>query len=299
MNPGNDQLLPRFAEDLLVAGKSERTVESYVATVRKFAMYCDKPLIEVSERDVCSYLVELTKRKVARGTHSIALCGLRFFFRITLGRDWKMLDIARPQYERKRPVVLSRDEVWRILDQVYNPVYRACLITIYSCGLRLMEGITLSIPQIDSDRNLLLIHGKGNRDRYVPLPEGTLDLLRETWKLHRSPMWLFPAVTRKGLEHSLRVNSGPVHRSTLQGAFRGALKKSGIRKKAHIHTLRHSYATHLLEDNVNLRLIQTYLGHTSSRTTEIYTHLTRRARAQGKSPVDGLMKRPERTSDQS
>ena len=295
MTSNDRQLLERLAENLYLAGKSERTVECYVAAVRRFAEVCGKLLAEVTERDLCSYLADLTKKKVARGTHSIALCGTRFFFLKTLGRDWPMLGIARPNYDKKLPVVLSFEEVWKTLDCVNIPVYRACLTTIYSCGLRLMEGATLTVPQIDSARMVLHIHGKGNKDRYVPLPEGTLHMLRDHWKTHRSPTWLFPAPTRKGLEHSLATNAGPVTRSSLQGAFRRACEKAGIHKKAHVHTLRHSYATHLLEDNVNLRLIQSYLGHSSSRTTEIYTHLTSRARATAKNPVDRFSRRPEST----
>jgi len=184
--------------------------------------------------------------------------------------------------------------VWRILDEVTIAVYRVCLTTIYSCGLRLLEGATLSIPQIDSDLMQLHIHGKGACDRYAPLPEGTLLMLRGFWRTHRSPILLFPAVTRKGLKHSLATDAGPIHRSILQGAFRRARDKAGIRKKAHVHTLRQSYATHLLEDGVNLRLIQKYLGHSSLRTTQIYTHLTREVCATAKNPVNRLMKRPKK-----
>lgn len=296
MTSYDHELLERLAEDLYLAGRSDRTVECYVAAVRRFSEVCGKPLIDVEERDLCSYLADLTKKKVARGTHSIALCGTRFFFRKTLGREWDMLNIARPRYDKKLPVVLSREEVWRILGCVTIPVYQACLTTIYSCGLRLMEGATLSIPRIDSARMQLHISGKGGRDRYVPLPEATLHMLRDHWRTHRSEMWLFPAPTRKGLKHSIATNAGPVTRSSLQSAFCRARDKAGIHKKAHVHTLRHSYATHLLEDNVNLRLIQSYLGHTSSRTTELYTHLTREVRATGKNPIERLMQRPRPTS---
>jgi len=229
------------------------------------------------------------------GTFSINLCGVKFFFQTTLGREWNIFDIARPKYDKKLPVVLSRGEVWGILDEVTIPVYQACLTTIYSCGLRLMEGATLSIPQIDSARMQLHISGKGGRDRLVPLPEGALLMLRDHWRTHRSPMWLFPARTRKGLKHSVATNAGPLNRSSLQGAFCRARDKAGIRKKAHVHTLRHSYATHLLEDGVNLRLIQSFLGHTSARTTQIYTHLTREVRATAKNPVNRLMQRPKPT----
>jgi site-specific recombinase XerD len=119
---------------------------------------------------VRAYLVGLVRDNPARGTFSINLCGVRFFFRKTVGREWNIFDLARPKVDKKLPVVLSRDEVWAILDAVTIPVYRACLTTIYSCGLRLLEGATLSIPQVDSARMQLHINGKGGRDRSVPLP---------------------------------------------------------------------------------------------------------------------------------
>ncbi|NNK07415.1 MAG: site-specific integrase [Myxococcales bacterium] len=287
-------LLKRMEKDLRLAGKAERTVEAYTGAVRRLVRRTGKPLGEIEESDVRQYLLAMVEAKSARGTFSINLCGIRSFWKDTLGSEWKIFDLAKPRYDKKLPVVLSRDEVWRILDEVTIDVYRVCLTTIYSCGLRLLEGATLQVPQIDSDRMQLHIHGKGGRDRYVPLPEGTLLMLRGFWRTHRAPILLFPAVTRKGLKHSLATDAGPIHRSSLQGAFRRARDKAGIRKKAHIHTLRHSYATHLLEAGVNLRLIQKYLGHSSVRTTQIYTHLTREVCATGKDPVDRLMERPKK-----
>jgi site-specific recombinase XerD len=283
--------------DLRLAGKAERTVEAYTGAVRRLARSIGKSLEAIEESDVRAYLFDMAKNEVARGTFSINLCGIRFFWKDTMGLEWRIFDLAKPRYDKKLPVVLSRGETWRIIEKVKIEVYRVCLTTIYSCGLRLLEGATFSIPQIDSDRMQLHIHGKGGKDRYVPLPEGTLLLLRKFWKTHRSPIWLFPAVTRKGLKHSLETEAGPIHRSSLQGAFGRARRKAGIRKKASIHTLRHSYATHLLEDGLNLRLIQKYLGHSSVRTTQIYTHLTREVCAQGKDPVNRLMERSKKKRD--
>jgi hypothetical protein len=184
---------------------------------------------------------------------------------------------------------LSREEVRRALGAVRIPVYRACLTTIYAGGLRLLEGAHLQVPDIDSDRMLFHVHGKGKKDRYVPLPEPTLHLLRAFWRTHRSPLWMFPAPTRHGLKHSLAHNGGPVTRSSLQSAFRRALKQCAVVKRAHVHTLRHSYATHLLEAGVNLRIIQENLGHGSARTTQIYTHLTREVRATLTDPLNQLL----------
>jgi integrase/recombinase XerD len=186
-------------------------------------------------------------------------------------------------------VVLSRKEVRRILALVKIPVYRVCLKTIYSCGLRLLEGTRLQVPDVDSARMLLHIHGKNKQDRYVPLPESTLQLLRAHWRTHRSQLWLFPAPTRHGLAHSLAHDGGPITRCSLQSAFHRAWQHSGINKRAHVHTLRHSYATHLLEAGFNLRVIQDHLGHRSPRTTSLYTHLTREVRASLSQPLNQLM----------
>jgi site-specific recombinase XerD len=176
--------------------------------------------------------------------------------------------------------VLSRQEVRLVLAKVHVPVYRACLKTIYSCGLRISEGIHLQVRDIDSARMTLLIHGKGKKERYVPLPAVTLDLLRALWRVHRHSTWLFPAP---------RLIDAPIGAANLGQAFRHALKETGILKAAHVHTLRHSYATHLLEAGINLRIIQENLGHRSARTTQIYTHLTREVQEALTDPLNQLM----------
>jgi integrase/recombinase XerD len=276
--------------ELRVRGYSERTVEAYVAAVAALCRHCGRLADRLSEDEVRAYLLYLTHDKqVAQGTFSIALGGIRFLFRQVLGRPWGVLEVARPRRQSKVPVVLSRGEVLRVLEAVRIPVYRVCLATIFTCGLRLMEGATLTVPQVDSARMLLHIHGKGGKDRLVPLPEKTLAMLRDLWRTHRSPKWLFPAPTRHGVPHSLASDPGPVTRSSLQGAFRRALQASGIHKHAHVHTLRHSYATHLLELGASTRVVQAHLGHSSVRTTEKYTHLTRELREAARDPVNRLL----------
>ena len=281
----------RMIEDMQLRGYSTRTRECYVAAVRQLAQYYGRSPDQLSEEDLRRYFLYLANvKKVARATATIALCGIKFLYEQTLRKQWTTLRFVRPRREKKLPVVLSRQEVHKILAGVSIPVYRACLTTIYACGLRLHEGSSLQVPDVDSGRMLLHIHGKGGKDRYVPLPQPTLEMLRTHWLTHRSPEWLFPAPTRRGLKHSLANNGGPVTRSSLQSAFRRALQKSGIAKRAHVHTLRHSYATHLLEAGVNLRIIQDNLGHASARTTQIYTHLTREVKATLTDPLNQLMK---------
>lgn len=285
-------LRQRMIHDLQLRGYSDRTVEAYVRAVAQLAQFHHASPDQLGEEQIRQYLLHLsTVQKVARGTHTIALCGIKFFYQETLRQPWPVLDIARPKGEKKLPVVLSRDEVWRILGAVRIAVYRVCLTTIYACGLRLLEGARLQVPDVDGDRKLLHIHGKGGKDRYVPLPDATLDLLRAHWRTHHQPLWLFPTAARTSLVTLTEPAREPVSRSSLQSAFARAVKKSGVHKRAHVHTLRHSYATHLLEAGVALPLIQESLGHTSLRTTAIYTHLTRELRETALQPINGLMQR--------
>jgi site-specific recombinase XerD len=277
-------------EDMQLRGFSARTQESYVTAVRQLADHYHTSPDRLTEENLRQYFLYLAnEKKVARATATIALCGIKFLYEHTLQRDWPTLRFVRPPREKKLPVVLSRDEVRRILAEVRIPVYRVCLTTIYACGLRLLEGAHLQVPDVDSGRMVLHIHGKGKKDRYVPLPAPTLGGLRAYWRTHRSPVWLFPAPTRHGLPHALAHGGGPVTRSSLQSAFRRALLRTGIAKRAHVHTLRHSYATHLLEAGVNLRIIQENLGHGSARTTQVYTHLTREVQATLTDPLNQLM----------
>ena len=198
------------------------------------------------------------------------------------------MELARANPQFKLPVILSASEVRLILAKVPLLDQRVCLSTIYSCGLRLGEGLRLQVPDIDAGRMLLHIRaGKGNRDRYVPLTQRTLELLRELWKTHRHPTFLFPAKGHSGL--GAPTASEPMCRTTLQRAFRLALNASGIKKQAHIHTLRHSYATHLLEQGENLRQIQVNLGHKSPVTTVVYTHLTSLCKTQHQKRLDDFM----------
>ena len=185
-------------------------------------------------------------------------------------------------------MVLSGSEVRRVLAAVPALDHRVCLITIYSCGLRLGEGLRLEVRDIDGERMLLHIRaGKGNQDRYVALPKRTLLLLRDQWRSHRHPVLLFPAKGHSEL--GARTATEPMCRSTLQRAFRLALEASGVKKAAHVHTLRHSYATHLLEQGENLRQIQVNLGHKSPNVTAVYTHLTSLCQTQHQKRLDEFM----------
>jgi site-specific recombinase XerD len=284
-------LRQRLTEDLQLRGYAERTVESYVAVVARLAQHYGRAPDRLTETELREYLLYLTReRKLCRASFTLTLCGLRFFYEQTLGRRWTILDVARPQRDRRLPVVLSRDEVWRVLAAVRTPMYRTCLTTIYSCGLRLREALDLHVEQIDSDRLLLHVRrGKGGADRMVPMPRALLTRLRAHWRTHRNPVWVFPAPRRRPARAISDPTIGPIDVTVLQRAFTRAVTDSGIGKRAHVHTLRHSYATHLLEAGVPLALIQEYLGHSSPSTTAIYTHVTRELRNAAVDPINELM----------
>jgi site-specific recombinase XerD len=272
-------------EDIQLRGVSERTQDAYVRAVRQLAEHYGKSPDQISEEELRQYFLYLKNTKQAsRSTCTIALCGIKFFYEHTLHREWPTLSFVRPPRERKLPVVLSQEEVHGILDCLRRPHYRVCLSTIYACGLRLQEGVGLQVTDIDSARMLLHVRqGKRAKDRYLPLPDRTLELLRAYWGTHRHPVWLFPA--QKGVTTAAR----PMCKSGVQRAFRAALRESGVQKRATVHTLRHSWATHLLEAGVNLRVIQTWLGHRSPSSTALYTHLTHKTEVLATEAINELM----------
>jgi len=259
-------LRQKMIEDMQLKGLALRTQEAYVNAVLQLSRRFKKSPDSIDEEELREYFLYLkNERQVADSTFSIALCGIKFFYEQTLKKEWHTLQLVRPDRKKKLPVVFSTEEVKRVLDCVHRFQYQVCLHSIYACGLRLLEGTRLRVKDIDSDRKMIhVVQGKGGKDRYIPLPDHTLMLLRHHWLTHRNPIWMFPS--RNGL--------AAIDETAVQKAFRAALRESGVHKVASVHTLRHSYATHLLEAGVDLRIIQIYLGHASPSTTAIYTHLT-------------------------
>jgi len=244
----------------------------------------------ISSEQLRQHFIHLkTTKKVARQTSTQALCAIKLFREKTLNRPWPHeLELARANPQFKLPVIASAKEVRLILGSVRALDHRVCLTTIYSCGLRLGEGLRLSVPDIDAGRMLLHIRqGKGNSDRYVPLPQRTLELLCEQWKTHKHPSLLFPAKGHSGQDASTATQ--PMSRTRLARAFRLALKKSGLKKALHVHSLRHCYATHLLEQGQNLPQIQVNLGHKSPVVTALYAHLTSLCKTQHQKLLDRFM----------
>lgn len=274
----------RMSEDMRLRDFRPRTQQGYLLATRQFLDWVQREPEALSAEDVRAYILHLREeRKLAPATIHIAVHALRFFFLHTLQRDWEVFDLLRVRLPRKLPVVLSTGEVRSLLETVEHPVRRMALTTIYALGLRLGEGLSLETGHIDSDRLVVWVrNGKGARDRGIPLPRPLLARLRLYWKTERpksgSPLLFVP---RDGL--------GRLHETTLQKTFTAARRDAQVRKQATIHTLRHSYATHLLESGISLRTIQQLLGHSSLSTTEIYLHVTEPSAERVQETVDRLM----------
>lgn len=268
-----NNLNQQFKEDLELHGYCERSIDMYTRAVRQLEDYCHKSADKVTENEIRQYfLYNKNVRKWSRSASTISICGIKFLFEKTLHVEWNIFDLIRPKREYKLPSILSIKEVRTLLNNVKMDYHRVCLIGIYSLGLRLQEGTHLKNSDIDSDRMFIHIHnGKGNKDRFVPLPKRTLEIFREHWLTHRNPKLLFPAPGRGKI--SMPTTNSSISKSSIQAAFRQAKEKSKINKHASIHNLRHSYAVHLLEAGVSMRYVQEYLGHSDPRTTMIYLKL--------------------------
>ena len=274
----------RMSEDMRLRDFRPNTQEAYLLAVRQFMDRTAREPEALTDGDVRTYFLYLREdKKLAPSTINIALHALRFFFIHTMQRDWGVFDILRVHKPRMLPVVLSPQEVRAVLGAVRHPVRRMALATIYALGLRLNEGLGLETGHIDGPRLTVWVRdGKGAKDRGVPLPRPLLARLRQYWKTERprsSTAFLF--VPPDG--------TAPLHETTLQKTFVAARADARLEKAASIHTLRHSYATHLLEAGVSLRTIQHVLGHKSMRTTELYMHVTQPGAERLQETLDRIM----------
>ena len=277
-------------DTLSLNGKGERTQQAYTRALRRLVQFYGKPPEQITEPELEAYF--LRRKNLDRwssNTLRIGYVGIRFYFVHVLGHNWTLFNILRAKNESRLPTVLSREEVRRLLEAVHTAHNRAFLSTVYSCGLRLQEALHLEVSDIDSDRMMVHVHrGKGAKDRFVPLPKTTLGILREHWKSHRNGRLLFPALGRNGRGGPNATTAMAI--ASVQGAMRAAKRRAGITKRAvSIHTLRHAYATHLLEEGVNLRVIQQHMGHASLETTMVYLHLTKKGHEDAYALIDRLM----------
>ncbi len=278
-------------EGLLINGKRQRSAETYAREVRNFVKWAPGPVEETTEEDLRQFILyRRNDCQLAGSSMRILYAGVQFFFEHVLQRAWPLLDIMKAVKETPLPEVLSREEVWRVLQAMREPWIRGYYQTLYTCGLRLSEALNLTIHDIDKAHMQLRVRkGKGGKDRRVPLPLPTYQILRRYWVTHQNPLLIFPALGRD-------LKQGPVARkpmntSTVQNALQRALKRAGLsRPGVRPHTFRHSYATHLLEAGVHIHAIQRYLGHTRLATTLVYFHLTRVSHTEYQHIIDELMK---------
>ncbi|WP_448192994.1 tyrosine-type recombinase/integrase [Azospirillum sp. sgz301742] len=277
--PRISPLRQRMIEDMTLRNFSPATQQSYVYAVANFSRHFGRPPNTLGSEEVRTYLLHLTQQKRSWSHINQVACALRFLFGITLGQPAVAERIARAREPRTLPIVLSAEEVVRFLAAVPVVRSRVALTTAYATGLRVSEVATLKVSDIDSQRLVIRVeHGKGAKDRYVMLSPQLLAILRAYWREERPQTWLFPG----------RATGTPVSVATLQDACRLARRKAGLAKPATMHTLRHSFATHLLEAGTELRIIQVLLGHRRLATTALYTQVTPALIARTPSPLDRL-----------
>lgn len=280
----------QMVRKLQINGKSERTQQAYTRAVHQLIIHLKKEPEAITEKELEDYfLYRRNESEWATATLRICYIGIKFYFLYVLEREWKIFSILKSQKEQRLPAVLPNKEVHLILSHVKTFHNFVFFSTVYACGLRLQEALYLQVSDIDSERMMLHVHrGKGAKDRYVPIPEETLLLLRKYWKTHRNPVLIFPALGR-GCKSGSTSNT-PMNRGSVQGAFIRAKKKANINKRGvSIHTLRHSYATHLLEAGVNIRVIQRYMGHRMLETTMKYLHLTKKGQEDAYQIINTVM----------
>jgi len=272
--------IEKFTQWLRSKRYSENTVKTYTEALRVFLQFfSDRALNTIGNEDIVIFNNEyILKKKLSASYQNQMVNALKLFFQTVQNRRLDIEKIHRPKKSKTLPNVLSKEEVKAILEVHGNIKHRAMLSLIYACGLRRGELLHMKISDIDSKRNIVIIRqSKGKKDRIVPLSQRILEMLRDYFRACKPKYWLFEGQA-----------GGQYSEKSLQSVLKQALKKAGIRKPVSLHWLRHSYATHLLESGTDLRYIQELLGHNSSKTTEIYTHVSTKNLQQIKSPFDDL-----------
>jgi integrase/recombinase XerD len=274
------KLRDQMEMDMKLRRLSPKTISCYLGCMKKVAVHFGKSPAELGDEEIRGYLHYLMEvRKASQSVVVQNYSALKFFFEKTLEKPWNVSKIPRCRQRRKLPGVLTKQEVESIFSATKNLKHRAILMTIYSGGLRISEATRLKVSDIDSGRMMIRVNeGKGLKDRYTLLGERNLEMLRRYYKAYRPLDWLFPG----------RKPSEPVSVSAVQRVFKTSLLEAGIKKKASVHTLRHCFATHLLESGTDLYYIQRLLGHTSAGTTSVYLHITGRDLRKIRSPIDLL-----------
>jgi integrase/recombinase XerD len=273
-------LRQRMIDDMNVRHFAANTQEAYIRAVEKLARFLGRSPATATYEDLRQFQLCLTETRVLPATINLTVSALRFFFTVTLDRPAAAQRLTLVHQSYKPPVVLSPEEVSRLLDAVTNVRYKAALSIAYGAGLRVSEIISLKVSDIDSERMLLRVeHGKGGKTRHAMLSPQLLELLRDWWRIGRPKGWLFPG----------RDPIRPMTKRQLGVVCHAAARHAGIAKRVSLHTLRHSFATHLLEQNIDIRVIQVLLGHSSLDTTALYTRVAVNTIRQVISPLDRLV----------
>lgn len=264
--------------DMELRGYSPKTINNYINHVSRFAKYYNKSPELLGEKEIRDYLYYcITERNLSEGSVNYIYSSLRFLFEKTLSIPWNIDKLSRIKEPRRLPIVLSPQEVKAIFDATEDIKYKAIFMTIYSAGLRISEACNLKVTDIDSKNMQIFIRlGKGKKDRYSILSKSNLKILREYWKIYQPKEYLF----------SGRYRTDALNPRSVQKVFVQSLKKAKITKNATVHTLRHSFATHLLDAGTDICYIQRLLGHSRISTTTIYLHLRRMDLLSIKSPLD-------------
>ena len=286
------KLYQQMSDDLHLAGHSQRTHDGYLRAVRQLADYCQQAPDQITEEGLRRFFLHLkNERHFAYGSLRVAYSGVKFFYTRTCKRQWETLATMKLQNVQSLPEVITIPQVHQIIDACRVPRIATYFWTIYSMGLRMEEGLNLQVGDVDAERRMVHVHrGKGAKDRYMPLPTSTLQILRKHWLTHRHPKLLFPADRRNHRGSSSA--SRPMPPSTVQKPMKSIVEQLNFGKKISLHTLRHSYATHLLEAGVRLRMIQKLLGHSSLQTTMVYLHLTETAELDARQVIERIFRRP-------
>jgi len=270
-------------EELDRRNYSPQTARAYLREVADFARYFHRPPDQLRPEHIRQYQAHLFRhKKLSSRSVTQHLAALRFFFVKTLKRPWSVAETPYPKMGLRLPTVLSQEEVARLIDSAPTPFYRTIVMTLYATGARRAEVAQLQVADIDSQRMVVHIQGgKGRKDREVMLSPVLLETLREHWRQLKPKVWLFPG----GRHHNA---AGPIASTTVWNACSLAAQRAGLGKRVHPHTLRHCFATHLLEAGADLRTIQLLLGHRDLEETTIYLHLSRRHLSATASPLDAL-----------
>lgn len=270
----------QFIEQLRLKGYSDRTINSYVRTIARISLHYHTPADQLTIDQIRTYILKgITEDKLSKPWMNIVISAVKLLFCDVLKREWNRLDLPRPRRSQKVAVILSREEVGRIINSKTNLKHKAILMLVYSAGLRRNEVRNLKVSDIDSSRMLIHLHtAKGNKERYTILSPLMLDALRTYYRRYKPVDWLFEGM----------IPTSGISESTVEAIFKQALRKSEVQKTVGIHSLRHAFATHMLEQGVSLPIIQQMMGHKSLKTTSLYLHVRQHSIQAVQSPLDTL-----------